>query len=225
MKNISVLLAIILVFSCVSLVSCGNESENSSEAESIVESSSNESSEVSENTWSEPIEPIEITGEVISKGCKYEVPGGKGYVVKSDKWPANYTADLTDGVAVDQLVYTNAWFSFNSEPDADGEANRIDGVGTVIIDLGTEKNVTGVRTNVYMGNVSSIAPVGSVVVWVSNDGKTFKNPVSLTLPEKDTIGWAEGGFNAMSARYVKVEYTVGGEGHHLFTNEIEVYGN
>ena len=226
MKNISLILALILVFVCISLVSCGNESENSSVAESsAVESSSNESSEVSENTWSEPVEPIAITGEVISKGCQYEVPGGKGYVVKSDKWPANYTADLTDGVAVDQLVYTNAWFSFNSEPDIDGEANRIDGVGTVIIDLGTEKNVTGVRTNVYMGNVSSIAPVGSVVFLVSNDGKTFKNPVSLTLPEKDTIGWAEGGCAPMSARYVKVEYTVGGEGYHMFTNEIEVYGN
>ncbi len=225
------ILSFILVFAlaCISLVSCGGETENNSTAESsMVESTVNESStapETNEKPNNEPAEPIAITGEVISKGCQYEVPGGKGYVVKHDKWPANYTADLTDGIAVDKLVYNSSWFSFNSEPDIDGAANRIDGVGTVIIDLGEEKNVTGVRTNVYTGNEASISPVGSVVVWVSNDGKTFTNPVSLTVPELNTIGWAEGGFEAISARYVKVEYTAGGEGYHLFTNEIEVYGN
>lgn len=246
MKKLSFILALILVIACVSLVSCGGESENSSTADSsVVESTANDSSKEAENSeaaessavvesseevepdisMEAPAEPIEITGEVISVGCEYEVPGGKGYVVEDDQWPANYTADLTDGIAVDKLVYDSSWFSFNSEPDIDGESNRIDGVGTVIIDLGEEKNVTGVRTNVYTGNESSIAPVGSVIVWVSNDGENFSNPISLTVPELNTIGWAEGGFEAVSARYVKVEYTVGGEGHHMFTNEIEVYGN
>lgn len=239
MKKLSLILAFALVFACFSLASCGDGSENSSAAESSeVESASDdssadessestESSEVPESSDGEPAEPIAITGKVISKGCQYEVPGGKGYVVQHEKWPANYTADLTDGVALDKLVYNSSWFSFNSEPDADGEANRINGVGTVIIDLGGEKSVTGVRTNVYTGTIasSSVAPVGSVVVWVSEDGKTFTNPVSLTLPDPDKVGWAEGGFEAISARYVKVEYTVGGEGYHMFANEIEVYGN
>ncbi len=226
MKKLSFILAFVLVFACVSFASCGGESENSSTAESsMVESTANESSETSETSNNDPAEPIEITGQVISKGCQYEVPGGKGYVVKESTWPVNYTADLTDGIAVDRLVYNSSWFSFNSEPDIDGAANRIDGVGTVIIDLGEEKSVTGVRTNVYTGNESSIAPVGSVVVWVSNDGKSFIKTVSLTIPEANTIGWAEGGFNAVNARYIKVEYTVGGEGYHMFTNEIEVYGN
>ena len=239
MKKLSLILALIFVCACVVLASCG-ETENSSAAESSkVESSAPESSkapessEIPESSASsqepetpveEPASPIAITGNVISLGCQYEVPGGKGYVVQDDKWPANYTADLTDGVAVDKLTYDSSWFSFNSEPDMDGQSNRIDGVGTVIIDLGEAKNVTGVKTNVYTGNESSIAPVGKVVVWVSDDGETFKNPVSLTIPTA-VVGWAEGGFEAVSARYVKVEYTVGGEGHHLFTNEIEVYGN
>ncbi len=231
MKKLSLILAFVLA--CAVLASCG-EAENSSTAESSnVESSapesskapeSSEASETPETSLEEPAAPIAITGNVISKGCKYEVPGGKGYVVQDDKWPANYTADLTDGNAVDKLTYDSSWFSFNSEPDIDGQSNRIDGVGTVIIDLGEAKSVTGVRTNVYTGNESSIAPVGKVVVWVSDDGETFKNPVSLTIPTT-VVGWAEGGFEAISARYVKVEYTVGGEGHHLFTNEIEVYGN
>jgi len=227
MKYLSFILVFVLV--CISLTSCGSQAENSSMPESsMVESTADESSaipETSEKPNNEPAAPIAITGEVISKDCQYEVPGGKGYVVKHDKWPANYTADLTDGIAVDKLVYNSSWFSFNSEPDIDGEANRINGVGTVIIDLGEEKNVTGVRTNVYTGNEASISPVGSVVVWVSNDGKTFTNPVSLTVPEPNMVGWAEGGFEATSARYVKVEYTAGAEGYHLFTNEIEVYGN
>lgn len=228
MKKLSFILAFILVFAL--LAACGEKSEVSNPDESRVDESVVVESSVAESIPdesgnSEPAKPIAISGSVISKGCKYEVPGGKGYVVNDDKWPANYTADLTDGIAVSELVYNNSWFSFNSEPDVDGEANRIDGVGTVIIDLGAIKSVTGVRTNVYTGNLSSIAPVGKVVVWVSEDGESYKNPVSLNIPEPDSIGWAEGGFEPVNARYIKVEYTVGGEGHHLFTNEIEVYGN
>ncbi len=231
MKKLALILAFVII-ACGLLASCANSTETAqSSANDVVsndqatDNSTEVSTEESEEESLTPAEPIEITGNVISVGCEYEVPGGKGYVVEDDKWPANYTANLTDGKAVDKLVYDSSWFSFNSEPDIDGKSNRIDGVGVVIIDLGAEKTVTGVRTNVYTGNESSIAPVGSVVVWVSTDGSNFTNPVSLTVPEKDTIDWAEGGFNAVSARYVKVEYTVGGEGHHMFTNEIEVYGN
>ena len=214
MKFFSFILAFALTLSCAFLASCGSDTESSSVADSSITESS-----VIESSDTEPKESI-----LISRGCKYEVPGGKGYVVKNDQWPANYTADLTDGVANDKLAYDNTWFSFNSEPDIDGEANRIDGVGTVIIDLGTEKTITSVRTNVYTGNVSSIAPVGAVTVLFSLDGKEFTGAVSLTVPELDKVDWAEGTFDAVNARYVKVEYKVGGEGYHLFTNEIEIYG-
>lgn len=236
MKKLSLVLALIFVLTCV-LVSCGGETENSSSVESSKAESaqSNQSTESSEESiesseepadpFAEAVDPIELTGEVISLGCQYEVPGGKGYVVVDDKWPANYTADLTDGIANDKLTYDSSWFSFNSAPDADGEANTINNVGTAIIDLGEIKSVTGVRTNIFKGDAAaSIASIGSVVVSVSEDGKTFSAPFKLNIPT-EPVAWAEGGCAAVNARYVKVQFIKDGEGFHMFTNEIEVYGN
>ena len=246
MKKLSFVLALILVLTCAVLAACGGDSDSSSAAESgKVETSkpatskpvefteapveSSKPVESSEPEVSEPVEepaePIAIVGEVISKGCQYEVPGGKGYVVKDDKWPANYAADLTDGIANAILTYDSTWFSFNSAADMDGEANTINGVGAAIIDLGDVKSVTGVKANVCTGEeAASIAPIISIVVSVSEDGKTFSDPFKLTLPTTK-VGWAEGGCQAINARYVKVEFTKDSELFHMFVNEIEVYGN
>lgn len=228
MKKLSFVLALILLVSCFTFAACGDKEEESSSASSS-EAASDEASaqepSSSDEPSDEPAEPVELTGEVISQGCEYEVPGGKGYVVQDDKWPANYTANLTDGTAMDQLVYNSSWFSFNTEPDMDGEANTINGVGTAIIDLGAVKTVSGAKVNICTGEASSqIAPIGSVVVSVSADGESFSNPFKLNLPD-GVVGWAEGGCAPVSARFVKVEFIKGGEGFHMFTNEISVYGN
>ena len=240
MKKLSLVLALIFVLTCV-LAACGGETENSSTASST--SSSKAGSSAAESSSSaddsgadesskeedEPVEtakdPIEVTGEVISIGCEYEVPGGKGFVLAEDQWPCDYTANLTDGVANPALDYNNTWFSFNANPDDDGQANMIDNKGTVIINLGAVKKVSGVKANVYTGNESGIAPVGGIVVWVSTDGENFTNPVKLNVPAAGLVGFAEGGFEAIDAQYVKVEISKGGEGAHMFVNEIEVYGN
>lgn len=224
MKHLSFILALVLILTCASLASCNSDSENSSAAESSVNESSyvEESSEAAESSEQQSAEP-----KLISKGCKYEVPGGKGYVVQHDQWPANYSADLTDGAANNKLAYDSTWFSFNSEPDSDGKANRIDGVGTVIVDLGDEKTVTSARTNVYVGSVpsASIASVGTVTISFSDDGKEFGTPITLNMPETSAeVGWAACDIEPTSARYVKLEYTVRGEGYHMFINEIEIYG-
>ena len=233
MKKLSLLLALAIL--CMAFASCNIEKQDESseavESSKTAESSEEvESSETAESNEDEAptveiADPIALSGEVISLGCQYEVPGGKGYVVNDDKWPANYTANLTDGVFVEQLVYNSSWFSFNTEPDADGEANTINNVGTAIIDLGEVKNITGARANICTGDAgASIAAIGSVVIWVSEDGVTYSNPFKLNLPT-GVVGWAEGGCVSVSGRYVKVEFHKGGDGFHMFTNEIEIYGN
>ena len=59
----------------------------------------------------------------------------------------------------------------------------------------------------------------------SVDGVTYSNPVKLNIPaDAVTVAWAEGGFEAVSAQYVKVEFTKGGDGNFMFLNEVEVYG-
>lgn len=235
MKFTSFILVLLLVVSCFTLSACNSESDNSGSPESSAAESSDaassesadESSVESSDESSDEVsdESSEVTISVISKGCGYEVPGGKGYVVQDDKWPANYSADLTDGVANDKLTYDSTWFSFNTEPDGDGQANTINNIGTVIIDLGTVKNVTGVKANVCTGEVSaSIAPIGSIKVSVSTDGLSYSEPFALTLPTA-SVGWAVGECQSVSAQFVKVEFVKGGNGFHMFTNEIEVYGN
>ncbi len=202
--------------------------ESSAADSSDVESSTEESSqpEVSTPPVEEPKAPIAVTGNVISKGCKYEVPGGEGYVISSGEWPAAYNAKLTDGVASAELTYDNAWSAFcSSGPDDDGDTNVINGIGSVIIDLGAAKKVSGVKTNVFLGSESGIVAPTAIVVYTSADGETFGNPVSLTIPTTGLVGWAEGGFEAVDAQFVKVEYTASTEGVFTFINEIEVYGN
>ena len=238
MKKLSLVLALIFVLTCA-LVACGGESDESSAASSAVESSStskgntskgesstaDDSSEESQAPVEEPKDAIEVTGEVISIGCEYEVPGGKGVIISEGEWPCSYNASLTDGVANPELAYDNTWFGFNDKPDDDGEANMFEGVGTVIIDLGEAKNVTGVKANIFTGGQDGIAPIGSIVVTVSTDGVTFTNPVKLNVPTgTSVVGLAEGGFEAVSAQYVKVVFTKGGDGAFMFLNEIEVYG-
>ncbi|MBE6692843.1 MAG: hypothetical protein E7586_05950 [Ruminococcaceae bacterium] len=248
MKKLSLVLALILVLTCAVLAACGGDDTSSSAASSsassskvesskpaasskvessVVESSDVESSEpeVSQPPVEQPKAPIAITGNVISTGCKYEVPGGEGYVISSGEWPSTYNAKLTDGVAATELAYDNTWSAFcSSGPDDDGETNVIDGKGTVIIDLGAAKKVSGVKTNIFLGSESGIVAPTAIVVSTSADGVTFSNPVSLTIPTTGLVGWAEGGFEAVDAQFVKVEYTVSTGGVFTFLNEVEVYG-
>ncbi len=174
------------------------------------------------------ITPKTLKGDVL-KGAKY---GGR--------WPADYTADLTDGVAADALTFSNQWFAFYYSM-TDGKPNEgmnVDvipkegdtpekHVGTAVLDLGESCTIDKVSINLFLGSSSGIVPPKSVKVEISEDGETF-NEVQTKTYEKPADGDGTvkkedfAGETAVTGRYVRVSIELNGT--FAFLNEIEVWG-
>ncbi|MBO5869115.1 MAG: discoidin domain-containing protein, partial [Clostridia bacterium] len=183
--------------------------------ESSVTEASSEAS--AESSAEEPAEPIAITGAVISTGCQYEVPGGKGYVVQDDKWPANYTADLTDGVAATHFDYDDdSWFAFSTNKNAD----KTTGLATVTLPLDKVYNVTSLR--LHLGNFSGVKVPNSVKAYARIDSE-YKNVGSFPLQStEETAYWTELKLAGLNTDSIKLEFVL--DGMTAFINEVEVHG-
>ncbi|MBR5286035.1 MAG: hypothetical protein IKU30_03975 [Clostridia bacterium] len=247
MKKLSFILALVLVLSCV-LVACGDETEASStpETESSVaadasseaateessEAATEESSEAaveesSEAATEESTEESE-TGTIVTGG---NVAAGRPYTISGNGKPGgNYTANLTDGVAGDDVsAYNDTWFAFYSHPTMDpSNLNAPEGKGYVIIDLGEKKDLTKVR--IHCGNQ---APSGvnsplwfDVKISDSADVDSFEYVAEVPVKDSAEAGnatlayWAEVDINT-SGRYVMI--SVQANGTWTWINEIEIY--
>ena len=247
MKKLSFILALVLVLSCV-LVACGDETEASStpETESSVaadasseaateessEAATEESSEAaveesSEAATEESTEESE-TGTIVTGG---NVAAGRPYTISGNGKPGgNYTANLTDGVAGDDVsAYNDTWFAFYSHPTMDpSNLNAPEGKGYVIIDLGEKKDLTKVR--IHCGNQ---APSGvnsplwfDVKISDSADVESFEYVAEVPVKDSAEAGnatlayWAEVDINT-SGRYVMI--SVQANGTWTWINEIEIY--
>ena len=241
MKKFSVILALVLVLSCV-LVACGEETEASStpETESSVaadassEAATEESSEAateesSEAATEESSEAEESeTGTIVTGG---NVAAGRPYTISGNGKPGgSYTANLTDGVAGDDVsAYNDTWFAFYSHPTMDpSNLNAPEGKGYVIIDLGEKKDLTKVR--IHCGNQ---APSGvnsplwfDVKISDSADVDSFEYVAEVPVKDSAEAGnaalayWAEVDINT-SGRYVMI--SVQANGTWTWINEIEIY--
>ncbi len=249
MKKLSLILALVLVLSCV-LVACGDETEASStpETESSVaadvsseaateessEAATEESSEAateesSEAATEESSEAEESeTGTIVTGG---NVAAGRPYTISGNGKPGgNYTANLTDGVAGDDVsAYNDTWFAFYSHPTMDpSNLNAPEGKGYVIIDLGEKKDLTKVR--IHCGNQ---APSGvnsplwfDVKISDSADVDSFEYVAEVPVKDSAEAGnatlayWAEVDINT-SGRYVMI--SVQANGTWTWINEIEIY--
>ncbi len=196
-----------------------SEVESSSEAASSeVESSEVESSEVesSDVETSQP-ETSQPAGEGtnVALGKSYDAKGYKA----GGEWPADYTANLTDGAAATELTFDNNWFAF-CPSEGDNGINAPDGVGAVTIDLGSVTNITAIKVNTLMGdtqNGSGINAPAKMVAYV--DGVEVG---AITTDSKATDGAVWWTLNtAAKGQNVKVEVTLNGT--FAFINEIEVY--
>ncbi len=248
MKKIALLLALVLVASCFALVAC-NKDEGSSVAESKAEESSEieESSEVEESSVAESkaeessadesseeeSSADESSEEESSEDAAKEPVSVEGTNVAQGKTPIGlkvngdnpaYCADLTDGAASENTDYNDEWFGFLANLDSD-KNNTVDGVGEVILDLGSKvENMTVARVHVWPCNTSGINLPETISFSVSDDGKTFTKVGNLTLPGGDAPAWAELSLENVSGRYVKFALTrKGGSGVWMFLNEVEVY--
>ncbi|MBO5401711.1 MAG: discoidin domain-containing protein [Clostridia bacterium] len=165
--------------------------------------------------------PAEEGGKVvITKGENIAL--NKTYTLSGCGERASYYAKLTDGVAKADLSYNNdEWFGFYCHGEDQTVINAPDKVGFAVIDLGEAKSIYSVRANLVNKDSSGISIPESVKVYLSNDGETFTEAASLaTQTGEDTAYWTEANVTG-EARYVKVEFKLGGT--FAFLNEIEVY--
>ncbi len=144
---------------------------------------------------------------------------------------ANYTADLTDGIAAEALTFDNNWFDFYHNVDANGNdvegTNAPKGVGTLVYDLGGNSTVNKVRVHAALCNKWGVTAPESITVYVSADGtnytqfatKSYKTPEDAN---NTTTSWEEFVGTSCEARYVKIEVKLSGV--HAFLNEVEILG-
>lgn len=169
--------------------------------------------------------------ENIAKGKSYTISGcGTGYVNLEGQWPSDYDANLTDGLAEEELTFgtTKNWFGFyeNGENPLNSAVEK---VGTAIIDLGSK--VSGInKFRVHFGNHygNGVNSPEYAKVLVSVDGTNYTEAGNFeikdaTVEEFAAISyWSEVVLDtAVEARYVKLEVKL--QGVFAFLNEIEVY--
>jgi len=191
--------------------------ESSEVVSSDVESSDVETPDVESSDIPED-EPVEITN--VALGKDYDAEGYKC----GGEWPADYTAGLTDGKAAAELSFDNNWFAFCTSAGDNG-LNAPNGVGTVIIDLGANYDISAVRVNTLFGNNvdgSGVNSASKITAYVSDsENGEYTKIGDLTADVKEGVAWAETAANA-TGRFVKVEVTL--NGIFAFINEIEVLG-
>ena len=143
----------------------------------------------------------------------------KGYVIAAGEWPANYTANLTDGEAANELDFTNvSWFAFCSS-ESDNGLNAPDGVGAVTIDLGAASNIAAIKVHAFNADVaqgSGIKAPAKMEAYVDGVKLGALTPASTAA---DTATWWTLEAPA-KGQNVKIEVTL--DGIFAFINEIEV---
>lgn len=155
-------------------------------------------------------------GVNIALNMPYEAPEGRD----------EYTANLTDGLVEEAVLYDDSWYAFYWRNDT---GNAVNGVGTVVIDLGkVSDGIYSFRGHFAAAKGSGILPPTSVDVSVSSDGSAWTDVGGFVIEtiKDDSSAWLgltlERG---VSARYVKFIFTLDTTVGHCFINELEIYAD
>ncbi len=135
-----------------------------------------------------------------------------------------YSAKLTDSIAsqleptYDANGNTGDWFAFFHNAEA-ADQNCDDGVGHIVLDLGSSQTVSSVLANI--STVSGTAPA-SIEVFVGEDQWSLTSVGNMSFPSA-SYGWAGINFTATKARYIRLDVSM--NAYWALINEIEVYAN
>ena len=151
---------------------------------------------------------------------------GKEYTISGCGVRTSYYAELTDGIAKEALSYVHdEWFGFYCNGEDESIINAPNKVGTAIIDLAGNYDISEVKINVVDNDGGSgISKPTFAKAYLSEDGETWGEAFDLAIPASTTKGVAysvEGAVEG-TASFVKVE--LGLADTFVFLNEIEVYG-
>ena len=147
---------------------------------------------------------------------------GKSWTTDADDADAgsSYVGNVTDGVIEPDGKYdTSLWFGADRrKTDDDAFA--------MIFDLEeTYDSLTKVNLHVWPAHASGIVVPASIDVYVSADGETYTKVGSVTEFDGNAPQWVTVEFDAVAARYVKVDFVSsieGDTGVFWFVSEIEI---
>ena len=250
MKKLSLILALVLVFTCGVLAACSEETEASStadvessevktESSATVEDSSEAEAESSEaveeeSSEEESKEPVAAGDTNLAAGKTYTAfeqfrqggaDAGWGWDDGADyAYPDENGASLVDGViaATDSAYGDAVWAGWSGVHPNYGET----GYAWVTLDLGEAADLA--KFVAHLGSSGLGAGIGAsnmvVSVAVSNDGETFE-VVGEIVPEDDANSSAIVTTielsEAVNAQYVQFRFVRAGW---MFISELEVYG-
>ena len=205
MKKLSLLLALLMIFTCCALASCSEEETSSApEASSTAPATSSEAPATSSEAESSE-EATESSEEEVSTEPEYvknpdalategnNVAAGKEYTISEqfrsnpetygydENCPISYPDDnfeLTDGVIPtnDDKFGAACWMAFNQQTPAQAER----GYGYVQFDLGESYEISEVTIVSLRDGGSGINAPHTVEVLVSEDGETWYSATVLT---------------------------------------------
>ncbi len=133
-----------------------------------------------------------------------------------------YSAKLTDSIASQlEPVYDGNgnigdWFAFFHNAEAKDQ-NCDDGLGHIVIDLGSAQTISSVLANI--STVSGTSPA-SIEVFVGEDQWDLKSVGNMSFPSAN-YGWAGINFTATKAQFVRLDVSM--NAYWALINEIEVY--
>lgn len=169
-------------------------------------------------------------------GAEVPAPGTVGNIAPdaTATYPTGYeqyTASLTDGIAVADQEYTNDWYAFyynSGNTVTNTTAETIEGtdyrVGTVVFDFGSAKSWDKVRAHIWDGGgASGIAGPALVLVSYSDDGENWEEAGDLLLGDPGKVYWAEKEYTpSITSQYCKLQFCWAVGGVFIFVNEIEI---
>ena len=165
--------------------------------------------------------PAEVKN--LSHNKPYTISGsGKGFEYDDPQWGySSYQAKLTDGLASNLQNNDDSWFGFYYGDVI--EPNTVNGVGSVIIDLGSDYSIVQIRAHLRNTESANIKAPKSILVSAKADGESEFRPIgSLEVNSEDnTVYWSNLSCEAVG-RYVKIDLELAST--FAFLNEIEVYG-
>ena len=205
MKKISLLLALLMIFTCCALASCSEEetpatsseapatsseapaTSSEAEAESSEEAVESSEEEVStEPEYTKNPDAVATEGNNVAAGKEYTI--SEQFRMSTETWgydetyPVSYPDDnfeLTDGVIpTNDNVYSDAcWMALHQKTPAQ-EAR---GYGFIRFDLGVSYEISEVTVVSLKHSAAGITCPYQIEVWVSEDGETWHNGSTVNI--------------------------------------------
>ncbi len=184
--------------------------------------------EASVNFSEKTEEPSEDPDEPKNLALDATVLNTPSYENLDGQWPCSYVGKVNDGIIANhgdlgmKGVDWAAFYKGNEPTDKDNFDGKL---GEIVLDFGSKKDFSSLKTHIYGTGGSGIAEMEKVEFFVSDDNQNWTSVGAVTENLTGEGVWVSVEAEA-SGRYVKYAYTMSSSvnGVFLFVSECEAYG-